>query len=338
MSERRGAPQKGAAWGPSSGPSRGAARGPGGPRGPHKPNEEKITYIGGMCRGSVAPLPLLTKLLPLVDGGPPVGAPLGPGGPEAVTTIIKKRETLEGSSGGPPATDSVGAASGPSPPYPSGAEDGDSNLPPALWSPGAPEGPPGGPSGGPSGGAHTQGKGGAGDVLMFNPFRKDVGRQGAPRTLEPSGLWVRGELRTVQISVRNYLSVELVLDKAKVIVAGAKAEVYPVTVLVPPSAAHQVTFEVRNETQHLAQRLSYWLSMSCIFQCYRLFLSSCLFVVVACMCRLSFVFVPLPAQLSNFGSIPRLSHSACLSVSCAVSVCPTGCVAFTLSVSRSQGL
>ncbi|OEH74788.1 hypothetical protein cyc_05062 [Cyclospora cayetanensis] len=83
----------------------------------------------------------------------------------------------------------------------------------------------------------------ANDVLMFNPFRKDVG-SGTPARLSPSGLWVRGELRTVQVSVRNPLSVELVLDKAKVIVCGAKAEVYPVTVLVPPSAAHQVTFEV----------------------------------------------------------------------------------------------
>ncbi|KEP66613.1 UNVERIFIED_CONTAM: hypothetical protein HHA_268330 [Hammondia hammondi] len=184
-------------------------------------HDEQLHFLGGMCKGAAPPLPLLARIHPVVDASVFLNKEdtneetLGPA-PFAVLP-------LEGESHGPAA-----AANGTGSPERQEQTEGEKKE------------------------SEEEKKKEKKTVLMYNPFaQKQEGGGGArgpggreEEELPVSGQWVKGELRTVQVSVRNPLGVELVLDKAKVMTAGAHAEVYPVTVLVPPSASHQVTFEV----------------------------------------------------------------------------------------------
>ncbi|EPT28234.1 hypothetical protein TGME49_268330 [Toxoplasma gondii ME49] len=182
--------------------------------------DEQLHFLGGMCKGAAPPLPLLARIHPVVD----------------VSVFLNKEDANE---------ETVGPV-----PFAVLPLEGERDRPAAAAN----------RTGSPERQEQTEGERKESEekkkekktVLMYNPFaQKQEGGGGArgpggreEDELPVSGQWVKGELRTVQVSVRNPLGVELVLDKAKVMTAGAHAEVYPVTVLVPPSASHQVTFEV----------------------------------------------------------------------------------------------
>ncbi|CBZ54005.1 conserved hypothetical protein [Neospora caninum Liverpool] len=217
--------------GPSAGTA-GAGRGAGalGSSG-RSSHDEQLHFLGGMCKGAAPPLPLLARIHPVVD---------------ASVCLSKEYSETE---------EAVSKASFASP-VPPESERGRTDATRAA----GPRARSESPAGGAKRMASSERQGQQGDaekkekktVLMYNPFsQKQEGGactrgQGGGREeeLPVAGQWVKGELRTVQVSVRNPLGVELVLDKAKVMTCGAHAEVYPVTVLVPPSASHQVTFEV----------------------------------------------------------------------------------------------
>ncbi|PFH34455.1 hypothetical protein BESB_064860 [Besnoitia besnoiti] len=182
--------------------------------------DEQLQFLGGMCKGAAPPLPLLARIQPVVD---------------ASVIREKSRKHL---AGGTPLPDRESRPAG-------ARRQRARSASPSARDTSAEARKRRDKAG--EDGAEEKAK----TVLMYNPFSQKQdgasfrGREGKEaEELPVAGQWVKGELRTVQVSVRNPLGVELVLDKAKVMTCGAHAEVYPVTVLVPPSASHQVTFEV----------------------------------------------------------------------------------------------
>lgn len=188
----------------------------------HAPGE-KAFFVGGVCTGSVAPLPMLTNLVPMMERTQ--------GEKDCVSRIQRRAASGE----------AVVVESPPQQDEEAVFEEGK-----VLDSPGTEV---------PSSTERVSPGGAAQDVLMFNPFKKNGRLKGGGGAegggegevyVHPLGQWVEGELRSVQVSVGNPLAVQLVLDRVKVLLFGARTEVYPVTVLVPPSTSHQVTFEVRH--------------------------------------------------------------------------------------------
>ncbi|PHJ19738.1 transport protein trs120 [Cystoisospora suis] len=214
--------------------------------------DDHLQFVGGMCQGAAPPLPLLARIQPVIDASVVLR--------EVIGDSSLARNLLE--EGGPLISDAGGKQKSEVAVQNAGGGDGSSKQL-RGWCGKADEiedtrtdGAEGGADKKKDVGEEEKKK----PVLMYNPFAHKSrltggtgGRAGGgaggglgedDELLSAAGQWVKGELRTVQVSVRNPLGVELVLDKAKVMTCGAHAEVYPVTVLVPPSATHQVTFEV----------------------------------------------------------------------------------------------
>lgn len=239
--------------------------------------DDHLQFVGGMCRGAAPPLPLLARIQPVIDASVVLRETVGDSTATTsnTATLFRSAPFLEeggplfvgdGCAAGKPkdevALQSVRKGDGgaaPRKPSPSGGgwERSAGKAEETERDARTEEGERGG-EGGERKEEEEEKK--QKPVLMYNPFAHKsriitglggrggggagggVGEDDEPLTV--AGQWVKGELRTVQVSVRNPLGVELVLDKAKVMTCGAHAEVYPVTVLVPPSATHQVTFEV----------------------------------------------------------------------------------------------